>query len=184
MRDDSATGDDIADGSLDGGEIKDGSLTGGDIADKSIGGAQGGPATKVPNADMLDGHGSTRYGVGLQMGTSRTCRMTVPTDLFPVGITDAVADDNSLAISPEALEIRDFTARGDGLDERRRVDADHAASAAPGTQMRPNDSGSQVCHAPSNQQCPVPGQSNWGSVHRAGGDPETRKSAYSYRAVR
>jgi hypothetical protein len=141
--------------------------------------------TKVPNADMLDGHGSTRYGVGLQMGVAT--ELTVgDNERFPSGVTDS----SEQAISPEVLELRDFTA------------AAGAGSAAPGADFTGDDrvdvvlvaggattpvctvTPGTVCHLPSNAQFPVPAQTTW-NLRFVGSNLEGGESiTYSYRAVR
>lgn len=178
LRDESATGADIANGSLDGSDVKDQGLTGGDIADKSIGGAKVDPLTKVPNADMLDGHGSTRYGVGLQMGVA-ILPDNGPTDLFPVGVTNSELP----AISPEVLEIRDFTATGNAFDGDDSVGIALVVDGV-ATQICPPISGSQVCHLASNVQFPVAGQAKWALRFTGTGLEPDDSVTYSYRAVR
>lgn len=182
LRDGSATGDDVADSSLDGRDIEDAGLSGADIADKSIGGVKVDPATKVPNADMLDGHGSTRYGVGLQMGVAE--QIDAPGSHFrlPVGTTGA-GDDGHKAISPEVLELRDFTAKAHDLEAGESVLIEF--DGATGTPLMCNlVNGADSCHLASNVQHEIPGQGEW-SLKFSGtnldpGDYVT----YSYRAVR
>lgn len=187
LRDESATGADIANGSLDTSDVKDGGLTGGDIADKSIGGTKVDPATKVPNADMLDGHGSTRYGVGLQMGTT-TALVDGGQNRFPVGLTDdatLVPMSEHLAISPETLEIRDFTASApDGLEAGESI-VITVVNGTPNTPVCTLTSGAPSCHTESNLQWAVPGQALWGLTFFGSGDLDgTETVTYSYRAVR
>ena len=178
LRDESATGADIANGSLDGSDVKDQGLTGGDIADKSIGGAKVDPLTKVPNADMLDGHGSTRYGVGLQMGVASDLP-NGPTDRYPAGVGQLEV----LAISPEVLELRDFTAAGTaGFTGDDSVDIALVVGGNPTPIC--TVTGSQVCHLASNQQFAVAGQAIWG-LRFTGSNLEAADGVtYSYRAVR
>ena len=183
LRDESATGDDVADGSLDGADVADGGLTGADIADKSIGGVKVDPATKVPNADMLDGHGSTRYGVGVQMGFATNLATNDNTDLFPTGITDGATDDNRLAIAPEELEIRDFTAVASGLAGGESITISLVGGTWNSTCVLTQ--AGNLCHAPSNEQSPVPGQNGWGfRFTTAGGAGGNEAVSFSYRAVR
>lgn len=182
LRDDSATGDDVADGSLDGGEIQDGSLTGSDIADKSIGGSKVDPATKVPNADTLDGHGSTRYGVGLQMGVA-TALSNGPNFRFPVGITGA-ADEGLKAVSPEVLELRDFTATLHDTGPATTVNVE--LDGASGTPLLcPLSPGTPTCHLASNVQHEIPGPQNEWSLKFTTTSPDAGDYVtFAYRAVR
>ena len=181
LRDESATGDDVADGSLDGSDIQDGGLTGADLADKSVGGAKIDPATKVPNADMLDGHGSTRYGVGLQMGAATGIGPGVNIVRFPSGVT-VPADNGLMAISPEVLELRDFTAFAEGLSGSEQI----AVSLEGGSLVTPCvlTNANPVCHNASNEQSEVVGQALWGIRFTASGNDGGEVVTFSYRAVR
>jgi hypothetical protein len=186
LRDDSATGADVANGSLDGSDVKDGGLTGADIADKSVGGGKIDPATKVPNADMLDGHGSTRYGVGLQMG--RADLLSNGGNVrFPIGIT--ASDTGLLAVSPETLELRDFTAVATGLEENNdsitiELEGEDPNSASFCQLTTDTGNGAPECHLQSSSQFEIPAQKQWG-IRFTGANLDGDESVtFSYRSVR
>jgi len=182
LRDESATGADVANGSLDGADVKDGGLTGADIADKSVGGGKIDPATKVPNADMLDGHGSTRYGVGLQMGVATKLDGAGSHFRLPVGTTTD-ADDGHKAISPETLELRDFTAKAHDLEPTETVAIEF--DGATGTPLLCNltDTASS-CHLASNVQHEIPNQGEWSLKFTGTNLDADDYVTFSYRAVR
>jgi hypothetical protein len=173
-------GSDLRDGSASGADVLDGSLTGADVADKSLGGGEIDPATKVPNADMLDGHGSSRYGVGLQMGLANELPAGV-TIGFPSGLSKPDANP-SLAIAPELLELRDFTTVGRELDAGESVLVSLWV-AGDVTNLCTVSNTSPTCSSPGQQ--PVASGLQWGLQFTSTEALEAGEGvSFSYRAVR
>lgn len=180
LRDESATGADIANGSVDGNDVKDAGLTGADIADKSIGGGKVDPATKVPNSDMLDGHGSTRYGVGLVMGEAVGLG-NGNEERYPMGVTSP--GGITRAVSPETLELRDFTAFADNLGAGESITVT-VVNGTPNTPICVLTTATPTCHLQSSQQWEVLGQTQWALQFSSAGLANLRTVSYSYRSVR
>jgi hypothetical protein len=100
---------------------------------------------------------------------------------FPAGVTTDA--DDALAVAPEVLELRDFTAVAHDLEPGETVEVELVGSSS--GSLCELTSAAAKCHLPSNDQRSIPGQGEWGlRFTTAGGLDASDHVSFSYRSVR